>query len=180
MKILRVLMAFLLAIYFDMPVMGQLYINSSQSIASSSDLVTVTGSSETSMMSAGRPLQIVGGLVGVLDISTITTVGAGSIDFFLTTSDGISEWDVIHFPTIDTTNYGTYMAKVSTTILPQIVTGTTPVNEGIIRTDGMNGGPLTIAADSIRHGPVGTNFKVYVVSSDMAQSVTYRLTLQIQ
>lgn len=77
-------------------------------------------------------------------------------DLYITTGDGISSWDLIHFPQIATTGAKRYTAKIRADLLPQTVASNgTASNEGILLTSSTNA-IKTLAAGSVRHGNWGS------------------------
>jgi len=77
-------------------------------------------------------------------------------DLYITTGDGVSSWDLIHFPQIATTGAKRYVAKINADVIPQTVASNgTSTNEGILLVSSTNA-IETLAAGSVRHGVWGS------------------------
>jgi len=105
-------------------------------------------------------------------------------DFYLITGDGLSEWDVVHFPQIATTGAKTFTARVSSLLLPQNVTtaapGVTAVDSGTLATvSGGTNAPKSLAAGSVRHGPFGNMLRYELVcAGTIVTGIAYSIQVQ--
>ena len=81
--------------------------------------------------------------------------GDETYDLYITTSDGTSTWDLIHFPQVATTGAKTFTARILADVLPQTVASNgVASNEGILLTSSTNAAG-TLAAGTVRHGKWG-------------------------
>lgn len=89
-------------------------------------------------------------------------------DVYITTGDGVSSWDVIHFPQVASTGAKTYTAVVNGDLYPQTITtagpGVVAVNTATLKTDtaGSDQGIRTLTAGMVRHGMLGDRLGYYV------------------
>src|SRR5665213_1593876 len=61
-------------------------------------------------------------LIVTLDITSAERdSGDETYDLYITTGDGVSSWDLIHFPQIAATGAKRYMARIQSDLLPQIM-----------------------------------------------------------
>jgi hypothetical protein len=107
-------------------------------------------------------------------------------DFYITTSDGVSSWDIAHFPQIATTGAKRYTFNISldpptpvnvTTAGPGILAQTT----GSFKTDtaGSDQGIKTLGAGIVRHGPIGCCLGYeLVVAGTVVTGISYSITVR--
>jgi hypothetical protein len=108
-------------------------------------------------------------------------------DIYVTASDGVSSWDIAHFPQIATTGAKRYTAVVRADLLPQNVTtagpGVSAVETATMKTDtaGANEGIKTLAAGKVRHGALGISLNYeLVVAGTVVTGIAYSLTATFQ
>ena len=124
-------------------------------------------------------------LIVTLDITSAERDSADeTYDFYITASDGVSSWDIAHFPQIATTGAKRYTARILRDLLPQNVTTASPgvaaVDSGTLKTDtaGSSNGIKTLAAGSVRHGPWGDTINhELVVAGTVATGIAYSITI---
>jgi len=124
-------------------------------------------------------------LVVTLDITAAERdSGDETYDVYVVTSDGVSSWDLVHFPQVATTGAKRYTATIVHDLLPQRVTTAVPgvaSNEsGTLKTDtqGSDQGTRTLVAGTIRHGPWGSSVNHHVViAGTVATGITYSITI---
>lgn len=122
-------------------------------------------------------------LIVTLDITSAERDSGDELyDFYITTSDGTSSWDIVHFPQIAATGAKRYTAIVSRGFIPQEVTTATPgvaANvSGTMKTDtaGAGEGIKTLAAGKVRHGPWGESVNhELVVAGTVATGIVYSI-----
>jgi hypothetical protein len=110
--------------------------------------------------------------------------GNETYDFYVITGNGLSEWDLVHFPQVASTGAKTFTARLRSDMLPQNVTTASPgvaANEsGTIST--ASGGaetPKTLAAGTVRHGPWGNMLRYeLVVAGTIVTGISYSLQVQ--
>lgn len=137
--------------------------------------VTKTASfSGTAMPFEGREL--------IITWSVSATDAGGTYDLYITTSDGVSTWDIAHFPQIAGTA-GRYTAIV-TSVLPQNVTTAAPgvmaQTTATLKTDtaGAGNGIKTLGAGIVRHGPWGRTIGYELVAAAAPTTgITYSVTV---
>jgi hypothetical protein len=127
---------------------------------------TLSSSASRSANFSQTPTDLKAMLFEVLVI-TLTVTSADrtnsdeTYDVYITTSDGVSTWDIVHFPQVATTGAKTFTARPLRASLPQNITSATPgvaANDpGTLRTDtaGSNNGIRTLAAGLVRNGAWG-------------------------
>lgn len=105
-------------------------------------------------------------------------------DFYITTSDGVSSWDLIHFPQIAATGAKRYTARLVRDLQPQNVTtagpGVAAVETATMRTDtaGSNQGIKTLGAGIVRHGPWGDTLNhELVVGGTVVTGIAYSISI---
>lgn len=105
-------------------------------------------------------------------------------DFYITTGDGASSWDIVHFPQIATTGAKTYTARVISSARPENVTTASPgvaANDpATLKTDtaGADQGIKTLTAGMVRHGPWGDRIGYQlVVAGTVATGIAYSITV---
>lgn len=108
-------------------------------------------------------------------------------DLYVTCSDGVSTWDVVHFPQIITTGAKRYTAAINGTLLPQEVTTATPgvsANaSGTFKTDtsGAGEGTRTLAAGKVRHGMLGDRCGAdIVIAGTIVTGITHSITMTVR
>ena len=113
--------------------------------------------------------------------------GNETYDLYIICGDGVSSWDVAHFPQIVSTGAKRYMARISGTILPQQVTTAAPgaaSNEtATMKTDtsGADQGTRTLAAGVVRHGPLGDRCGAdIVIAGTIATGITHSITMTVK
>lgn len=116
-------------------------------------------------------------LIVTLDV---TAADAGTYDFYITTTDGVASWDIVHFPQI-TASAARYTAIVSGYGYPQNVTTATPgavaVTTATLDTKTANV-VGTLGAGLVRHGPWGRTVGYSLVKGGSATTgVTYSITV---
>jgi hypothetical protein len=135
---------------------------------------------------SGVPANIVGGfkaLVVTLDITVADRADANeTYDFYITTSDGVSSWDIIHFPQVATSGAKRYTARVNLNAIPQTVaSGGAATNDDILRTDSSGSQKIkTLAAGAVRHGGIGQSISHELVAAGTTPSITYSLTATLE
>ncbi len=123
-------------------------------------------------------------LIVTLDITVAERDSANeTYDFYITTSDGVSSWDIIHFPQIATTGAKRFTALVQRDLQPGTVTTAAPgvaaVTSGTLATvsGGLNA-ILSLAAGLVRHGPWGDQLShELVVAGTVVTGIAYSLTI---
>lgn len=105
-------------------------------------------------------------------------------DFYLITGDGLSEWDIVHFPQIATTGAKTFTARLRSDLLPQTVTtaapGVSAVASGTLATvSGAANAPKSLAAGTVMHGPWGNTLRYELVcAGTIVTGVSYSLQVE--
>lgn len=134
-----------------------------------------------------RALRAVRSLVITLDITVAERdTGNETYDFYITASDGVSSWDIVHFPQIATTGAKRFTAVVNldppspvnvTTAAPGVLAQTT----GTMQTDtaGSANGIKTLGAGIVRHGAIGNTLGYeLVVAGTVVTGISYSITVQ--
>lgn len=125
-------------------------------------------------------------LIVTLDVTSAERDSADeTYDFYITTGDGVSSWDVAHFPQIATTGAKRYTAVIAAkTLAPVEVTTATPgvsaVMSGTLKTDtaGAGEGIKTLGAGKVRHGVFGDRINhELVVAGTIATGIAYSVTV---
>lgn len=121
-------------------------------------------------------------IIVTLDITAAERdTGDETYDFYITTSDGVSAWDVAHFPQIATSGAKRYTARIQCGLLPQNVSTATP---GVAANDPAtlataSGGANAIkslAAGAVRHGPPGLTLNhELVVAGTVVTGIAYSI-----
>ena len=134
--------------------------------------------------SAGlRALRDVTAIVFTLDVTAASA--GGTFDVWVTTSDGFSSWDIVHFPQVTGGGAKRYTARVElAAVIPQSVTTAAP---GVAANDpstlntitpGSAQGIRTLAAGAVSHGPVGEIISHELVcGGTVGTGVTYTLSM---
>jgi len=106
-------------------------------------------------------------------------------DFYIITGDGITEWDLVHFPQIATTGAKQFMARVTSGAgTPRNTTTAAPgveaVDSGTLATvSGGTNAPKSLAAGSVRHGPFGHMLRYeLVVAGTVVTGIVYSITVE--
>lgn len=122
-------------------------------------------------------------LIITLDI-TAATHTTETYDIYITTSDGVSSWDIAHFPQIATTGAKRFTATISGHVYPQNVTTAAPgvqaVTTATMQTDtaGSANGIKTLGAGIVRHGPWGKTIGYELVcAGGGSPSITFSITV---
>ena len=96
--------------------------------------------------------------------------GTETYDVYITTTDGVSTWDLVHFTQVASTGAKTFTARVlAGGFMPETITGATPgvaaLDPGVMKTDtsGSAQGILTLASGMVRHGPFGDSIGYQLV-----------------
>lgn len=110
-------------------------------------------------------------------------------DLYITSGDGVSSWDVAHFPQIATTGAKRYTVFIYglTANYPVEVTTATPgvaaVASGAFKTDtaGAGEGIKTLGAGKARHGVIGDRLGYeLVIAGTVATGITYSVTATVK
>lgn len=125
-------------------------------------------------------------LVITLDITSAERDSADeTYDFYITTSDGVSSWDIAHFPQVATTGAKRFTARLLSNLLPQNVTtagpGVAATETATMKTDtaGADEGIKTLAAGKVRHGPWGHQIGYeLVIGGTVVTGIAYSITVQ--
>lgn len=125
-------------------------------------------------------------LIITLDITSAERDSADeTYDIYVTTSDGVSSWDLVHFPQIATTGAKRFTARLVRDQLPQNVTtagpGVAAVETGTMKTDtaGAGEGIKSLAAGKVRHGPWGDsiNHELVVAGTFGGTGIGYSISI---
>ncbi|HEX4275827.1 MAG TPA: hypothetical protein VHZ74_10750 [Bryobacteraceae bacterium] len=119
-------------------------------------------------------------LVVTLDITAAERdTGDETYDVYITTSDGVSSWDLIHFPQVITTGAKRYMARILADQIPQIMASNgAATNEGILLISSTNA-TKTLAAGSVRHGNLGHQLGYeLVIAGTVATGISFSLQVE--
>ena len=124
-------------------------------------------------------------LIVTLDVTAADS--GGTYDFYITTSDGVSSWDIAHFTQIAGTSAKRYTAIISGSVYPVNITtagpGVLAVTTGTLETEtaGSNNGIKTLGAGLVRHGPWGSRIGYSLVAAGtITTGVTYSITLTVK
>lgn len=103
-------------------------------------------------------------------------------DFYLITGDGLSEWDLVHFPQVATTGAKTFTARVLGGIQPSNITtaapGVSAVDSATLLTSSTNAAK-TLTAGSVRHGPFGNTIRYELVcAGTIVTGIAYSIQVQ--
>jgi hypothetical protein len=106
-------------------------------------------------------------------------------DVYITTTDGVGAWDLVHFPQIAATGAKEYTARVLAGLLPQNVTtagpGVAAVDSATLKVDtaGADEGIKTLAAGSVRHGPWASAIgHELVVAGTVVTGINYSIRIE--
>lgn len=119
-------------------------------------------------------------LIVTLDITAAERdSGDETYDFYITTGDGVSSWDLIHFPQVITTGAKRYMARIQADLLPQIMASNgTAANEGILLISSTNA-IKSLAAGSVRHGNFGDLLGYeLVIAGTVVTGISYSIQVE--
>ena len=137
----------------------------------------------------GTALPITGGITALIVTLDITSAERDSAnetyDFYITTSDGVSAWDVAHFPQIASTGAKRFTARIlcGASLLPQNVTTAAPgvaaVDSGTLATiTGGTNAIKSLAAGLVRHGQLGSSLNhELVIAGTVATGIVYSITI---
>lgn len=123
-------------------------------------------------------------LVATLQVvSAERDTGDETYDLYLITGDGLSEWDLVHFPQVATTGAKTFTARVSSGVGESVTTaapGVVAIDTAILATvTGAANAPKSLAAGSVRHGPFGNMLRYeLVVAGTIATGIVFKLQIQ--
>ena len=111
-------------------------------------------------------------LLVVLEIfSASRTDGDETYDFYVTSGDGRSEWDIVHFPQIASTGAKRYAAVIehnpggaSSNRVTTAVPGVSSLESATMKVDtaGADQGVKTLTAGVVRHGWIGSHLGWYL------------------
>lgn len=107
-------------------------------------------------------------------------------DLYIITGDGLSEWDLVHFPQVATTGAKTFTARL--TSQNQIPTNVTTASPGVSANDsaifqtdtaGSNQGIKTLSAGIVRHAPWGNTIGYELVcAGTITTGIVFSLQVQ--
>lgn len=143
-----------------------------------------TSHTATTVLSAQTGLGGFNTLVVTWDVTAAERDSADeTYDLYVTCGDGVSVWDVAHFPQIITTGAKRYTTFIHGNLLNQNVTTAVPgvaANDpGTFKTDttGADQGKRTLAAGTIRHGALGDRCGAdIVIAGTIVTGITHNLT----
>lgn len=108
-------------------------------------------------------------------------------DLYVICSDGVSSWDVVHFPQIITTGAKRYTANVNGLVQAQTVTTASPgvaaINTATMKTDtgGADQGTRTLTAGMVRHGVLGDRCGAdIVIAGTIVTGITHSITMTVR
>lgn len=136
-----------------------------------------------------RALKSTRELVITLDVASAERdTGDETYDVYITTSDGVSSWDIAHFPQVASTGAKRFTARVNLDPpQPQNVTTASPGvaanDEATLKTDtaGADQGTKTLAAGAVRHGTIGQTIShELVVAGTVVTGIKYSIQVQAQ
>lgn len=124
-------------------------------------------------------------LIVTLDITSAERDTANeTYDFYITTGDGVSSWDIVHFPQIAATGAKRYTAIVSGKSRPVNTTtagpGVEAVTTATLKTDtaAADQGIKTLGAGYVRHGAWGDRIgHELVVAGTIVTGIAYSITI---
>lgn len=124
-------------------------------------------------------------LIVTLDITAAERDSANeTYDFYITTGDGKSAWDIVHFPQVITTGAKRFTARVLSTRLAEVSTatpGTAAEPSATLATITAGAGEAikTLAAGKVRHGPWGDRIGYQlVIAGTVATGIVYSIHIQ--
>jgi hypothetical protein len=151
--------------------------------------LTLQGAVTKAATFSGTPVDLTrlpgsGVLIVTLDITVAERDSADeTYDFYITTSDGVSSWDVIHFPQVLTTGAKRFTARLLSWLQPITVTTAAPgvnaVDSGTLATGaGQLNVIKSLGAGLVRHGPWGSTFShELVVAGTVATGISYSILI---
>ena len=124
-------------------------------------------------------------LIVTLDVTAAERdTGNETYDFYITTGDGVSSWDIAHFPQIAATGAKRYTAIIAGDSRPVNTTtagpGVEAVTTATLKTDtaGADQGIKSLGAGYVRHGPIGDRIGYeLVVAGTVATGIVYSITV---
>jgi hypothetical protein len=126
-------------------------------------------------------------LIATLSITSHDrTTGNETTNIYLTSSDGVSTWDIVAFPQIASTGAKIYTARVNTRLLGQNVTSAAPgvaaVDPACLKTDtaSTNEGIKTLTAGMVRHGPIGNRIGYVAVCAGTTPITVCSITISMR
>lgn len=147
--------------------------------------LSVTKAASYSVTPTDRRLARFSELVITLDIFSAERDDADeTYDFYITTGEGDSAWDLVHFPQIASTGVKRFTARLLSSRLAEVTTGTPGTSaetSGTFKTDtaGANEGIKTLGAGKVRHGPWGSKIGYeLVVAGTVVTGVNYSIRMQ--
>lgn len=123
-------------------------------------------------------------LIVTLDVASAAHASDETYDLYVTSGDGVSAWDVVHFPQIATTGAKRYTARVLADRLAEVSAAAPGVAAECSATlatiaAGSGNGIKTLAAGSVRHGPFGDRIGYQlVVAGSGTTSIVYSIQVQ--
>ena len=144
--------------------------------------VTKTASFSLPLDSNLQLIEQFSALVIILNITVADRADADELyDFYITTTEGPASWDVVHFAQIATTGAKKFVAKVLLATTPQLVTNVTAANEHSLAVVAGGANAIkSIAADSVRHGPIGSKLGYELVVAGTTPSITYEIIVRAE
>jgi hypothetical protein len=134
---------------------------------------------------ASRHLRKVRELIITLNITVAERdSGNETYDFYITTGDGVSSWDLVHFAQIASTGAKTLTARIVTDLQPGTVTTAAPgvaaVESGTLATiASATNAVKSLAAGLVRHGPIGDRLGYeLVVAGTVATGIAYSILVE--
>jgi hypothetical protein len=119
-------------------------------------------------------------LVITLDITSAERDSANeTYDFYITTSDGVSSWDLAHFTQVITTGAKRFVVRLFADKEPTVVASNgAETNEASMLVSTTNA-TKTLAAGSVRHGPWG-NMLGYelVIAGTVVTGIAYSISVE--
>ena len=155
--------------------------------ASAFSLESATKTATTTLAPVDRRLARHSELVVTWKITSAERdTGNETYDLYITTQNQAGEkYDLVHFPQVATTGAKTFVARLSSQVLPQRVTTASPgvaSNEsGTIRTEtgGAAEGAKTLAAGTVRHGPWGDLIGYeLVIAGTIVTGIAFTITVE--
>ncbi len=140
---------------------------------------------------SGAPVSISGGARSVILTWNITSAERDSsdetYDLYITTSDGVSSWDVCHFPQVLSTGAKRFTARILCQSLPpETITTAAPgvavVESGTLATvTGGTNAIKSLAAGLVRHGPLGSSLNWELVcAGTIATGIAHSVTALVE
>lgn len=103
-------------------------------------------------------------------------------DVYITMSDGVSSWDLCHFPQVATTGAKRYTARILSERQAEVTTATPgipaePSATLATITQGSADGTRTLGAGKVRNGPFADYIGYDIVIAGSAPSIVYGITV---